>query len=321
MTPHTPEAPPDSSSASPADLSTLWGALLSFQAAARVLKRNHRNDFTGSDYLDLAGLFEAIGPALTDAGLVVVQSPTLEVAGDGRPMLAMSTRIVHAASGAELANTFHCPVKSAEAQAVGSAVSYARRYAIMAMLGLASERDTADDDGNAATHRPQDTARGAPPARPARTAPAATRPAHRPAPATVERKTPAKASPQAPPQAATAPPETPAGVKATKDEWKNYGRLAASWRGEEATKRSVLEWASEYRKTRGAPMLTGELLREATTRLLLAVNAPATAPASLVARAEWERIRADANEAAGMLADGSSAGGAARREEGSPDDR
>ena len=54
--------------------------------------------------------------------------------------------LIHA-SGQWLSNTFTMPVSKADAQGVGSAITYARRYALAAMVGVAPE----DDDGNAAT--------------------------------------------------------------------------------------------------------------------------------------------------------------------------
>lgn len=277
----------------------LWAALLAFQAEVRVLKRNQRNEFTGSDYLDMAGLLEAVGAALTAAGLVLIQSPTLHVEADGRYSIEMATSIVHAESGGALTNTFRCPVRSPEAQAVGSAVSYARRYAAMALLGLASERDSLDDDGNAACGRRRDDGPGRqdgprPEPGPRRSA--------RPAPAAARRGR----EPQGPRETERPPASQGSGAeRPTKDEWSAYGLLAAQWRGQKPTKQAVLGWAESWRRTRGVPAVTGSLLREGASLIKLGLNLPSDPPGSASALAEWHRIRASAHEAAGALADGS----------------
>lgn len=277
-----PQAPPD--------LRPLWSALLEFQRTVRVLKRNQRNEFTGSDYLDMAGLLEAIGPALSDAGLVLIQSPTLELLQEGRPIVELETRLVHAETGAELRNVFRCPVKSADAQAVGSAVSYSRRYSAMAMLGLASERDSLDDDGNAASDRRAEGGRA-----PRREPPP--RREREPAPAK-PRAVPARAEGNAPDA------RGPDGAKPSTEDWRLYGQLASNWRNEPPSRAAVLAWADNWRRCRKAPIVTAALLQEGVQRLRAAFDAPDTPPERIMERREWERVRADGNEAAGLLADG-----------------
>jgi hypothetical protein len=99
---------------------------------------------------------------------VVTQAPTELV---GHP--ALETKLVHAPSGEEMSSVTPLLLPSgADSQSWGGAISYARRYSLIAMLGLAAE----DDDGQSARAKPQaqtqangqgDTQFIAPPAKPA----------------------------------------------------------------------------------------------------------------------------------------------------------
>lgn len=113
-------------------------ALLEVQLQAPSLQRDKINPHFGSRYLSLESLMEAVLPVLNDHGVVLVQSPTTD---DG-PVLV--TRLIHAESGEEIATTTPLLMEKQTAQSFGSAMTYARRYALMAMLGLSAD---ADDDG------------------------------------------------------------------------------------------------------------------------------------------------------------------------------
>lgn len=90
-------------------------------------------------YADLASVLDAGVPALSKHGLALVQP--MEPHGDG---LLLHCRLLHS-SGQWLDSTMPVPLY-ARPQETGSALTYARRYMIQALLGLASE----DDDGKAA---------------------------------------------------------------------------------------------------------------------------------------------------------------------------
>jgi hypothetical protein len=110
------------------------------------------------DYADLASVLDAVKPALAKHGIAVVQTAALE--GD---KVAVETRLIHA-SGEWLESTLAVKPEDVAPQKIGSAITYARRYALSCMVGVASEED---DDGNAAQGNHATTqarARPAPPA-------------------------------------------------------------------------------------------------------------------------------------------------------------
>lgn len=104
-------------------------------------------------YLTLESLLAATIPVLNRHGLALVQMPCQD---EGR--LALRTEIRHE-SGDAISTTFPLAVPGdAPAQAVGSAITYARRYSLMAMLGLSADED--DDGAQAQTQRTQAVADG-----------------------------------------------------------------------------------------------------------------------------------------------------------------
>lgn len=115
----------------------------------KVVKNKKNAAFGGaSKYADLASVLEAIDTAAQDAGLVILQPYRYEAGPDGKPCLMLYTCIAHADSGEALVSYAPIAVASlADAQKVGSYMTYLRRYTLLAMFGLAPE----DDDGNAAS--------------------------------------------------------------------------------------------------------------------------------------------------------------------------
>lgn len=106
-----------------------------------VLK-DRANDFFNSKYATLGAVLKAIGPALDDNGLTVIQHTDV----NGNNDICLITTLHHIESGESLVSTWPLhPVKK-DPQGEGSACTYARRYSLMTMFGLNAE----DDDGNAA---------------------------------------------------------------------------------------------------------------------------------------------------------------------------
>lgn len=118
-------------------------ALHKFQSEAPALQRDKINPHFRSAYLSLEGLIGEVLPALNRAGLVVVQLPCVV---DGQP--ALRTRLIHAESGESIEETMLLLLAKSDPQGHGSGITYARRYALMAFLGLVADED---DDANAAT--------------------------------------------------------------------------------------------------------------------------------------------------------------------------
>ena len=118
-------------------------AMLAFQTEPPAISLDATNPHFGSKFASLGGVVAAVRPALTKHGLVVTQLPT--VTGDGSS--ALETRLIHAESGEQLTSTMSLMLTKPDPQSQGSALTYARRYALLAILGLVGD---ADDDATAA---------------------------------------------------------------------------------------------------------------------------------------------------------------------------
>ena len=92
------------------------------------------------NYATLGATLEAVRKPLLDNGLAIAQFPET-----GDRQLVLTTRILHA-SGQWLESVMSIAVTDNDAKAIGSAITYLRRYALMAMLALGTE----DDDGTSA---------------------------------------------------------------------------------------------------------------------------------------------------------------------------
>lgn len=119
-------------------------ALCKTQSMMDAAIRDSSNPFYKSTYADLASVWHACKDALAKNEINVTQWPV--TSDDGR--LHLVTRIAHA--GEWMKAECSIPVSKADAQGYGSAITYLRRFALMAALGIVTE----DDDGNAAVYSP-----------------------------------------------------------------------------------------------------------------------------------------------------------------------
>jgi len=120
-------------------------ALTAAQGEIKEVKKNCTNPFYNSKYTDLAGIWAAIRGPLTKRGLSIVQliRPSTKEA-------IIETFLLHE-SGEWLKSVIALIPTKNNAQGMGSAYTYARRYALSALVGVASEED---DDGNATVNPP-----------------------------------------------------------------------------------------------------------------------------------------------------------------------
>lgn len=112
-----------------------------------VLKDNENPAFR-SKYADLATVIESTRKHLATEGISIIQMPHAKFGNDDAKEMILTTLMAHT-SGEWIATDLSLPAMMRErfdAQAVGSAITYARRYALAAMTGVAQE----DDDGNKA---------------------------------------------------------------------------------------------------------------------------------------------------------------------------
>lgn len=124
----------------------LASALVAAQAEFSAIPKTSENPFFRSFYADLATVVGHTAPVLAKHGLAVAQFPTT-IDGD----LALTTYLLHS-SGQFLSDTMKLCASKQDAQGQGAAITYARRFAYMAALGLVAD---VDDDGNAATKAKQ----------------------------------------------------------------------------------------------------------------------------------------------------------------------
>lgn len=123
------------------DRAPLAKAFVAAQMATEAVKKANTNPAFKSKYADLAGVVEAVVPALNASGIAVIQSP-----GYDGELISLTTTLLHE-GGSSVTGTLHMRPSKSDPQGIGSAVTYARRYALLAMTGAAPE----DDDGNAAS--------------------------------------------------------------------------------------------------------------------------------------------------------------------------
>ena len=125
-------------------ITNLAKAMLEVQKQLRPALKDSYNGFTQSKYATLNSVMDACGEALINAGIWVTQYP-VPVEG-ANPQLGLVTKLVHAESGEWQESKIVMPLAKADPQAYGSALTYARRYGLSAMVGLVTE----DDDANIA---------------------------------------------------------------------------------------------------------------------------------------------------------------------------
>lgn len=122
---------------------TLGKSLLLTQDAIKNPHLDSTNPHFGSKFASLGAHLDAILPVANANGLVVLQEPCI---ADGQP--ALRTRVIHAGTFEFIESTMPLAVDKNGPQGQGSAITYARRYALASIFGVVGETD---DDGNAAS--------------------------------------------------------------------------------------------------------------------------------------------------------------------------
>lgn len=113
--------------------------------------KSSTNPHFKSKYADLAEILNTVRPVFSANGIAIVQTPTFESG-----VASVETMLCHE-SGEFISSICSSPVSKQDAQGIGSAITYLRRYSLAAMCGIAQE----DDDGQHAVQE-QQTQRQAP---------------------------------------------------------------------------------------------------------------------------------------------------------------
>jgi hypothetical protein len=116
-------------------------AMCKAQAGLGMVAKSKKNDHFKSKYAELSDVLEAVLPALNANGLSLIQTPSF----NGKSV-AVTSFLLHE-SGEWMESTLKMNPTKSDPQGVGSCITYARRYAALAIAGAAPE----DDDGNAAS--------------------------------------------------------------------------------------------------------------------------------------------------------------------------
>lgn len=133
-------------------IAALSAALAKAQAEIENASKTANNPHFKSKYADLAEVLNTVRPVMSRHGIAIVQMPSFESG-----LASVETLMTHS-SGEWISNICSAPVSKQDAQGVGSAITYLRRYSLAAFAGIAQE----DDDANSAVgHRQQTKPDGA----------------------------------------------------------------------------------------------------------------------------------------------------------------
>ena len=123
-------------------MKTISASLVKAKRDFQPVLKDAKNPHFKSSYASLAGSLAAVEPALLAHGIALIQRTFEDATG-----VTVETVLVHESGETLECGRLHLPAVKQDAQGYGSALTYARRYSLMAALGIAPE----DDDGNAAS--------------------------------------------------------------------------------------------------------------------------------------------------------------------------
>ena len=129
------------------DFAKIATALVKAQKEFGPALKSSSNPHFRSKYADLAACVEAVIEGLNNNGIALTQRVSPCENG-----VIVETVFIHESGEVINCGQLHVPATKQDAQGYGSALTYARRYSLMAACGIAPE----DDDGNAASKRPTD---------------------------------------------------------------------------------------------------------------------------------------------------------------------
>lgn len=122
----------------------LWLAILKSQGQLQSVTKSGSNPHFRSKYITLDSILAGPCKVFQANGIVILQTPTV-----GDSTVQVTTVLAHAETGTSLQFETAVPCDTSNSQKAGSGITYARRYALTSILGIASDED---DDGNAASN-------------------------------------------------------------------------------------------------------------------------------------------------------------------------
>ena len=126
-------------------------ALIKVQGQLQPALKDANNPFTKSKYATLNSVMDSCRDALLSNGIWLCQYPVPAEPG----YLGLVTKLTHAESGQWQASLAVVPLPKADPQGGGISMTYMRRYALSAMLGIVTEEDTDGEFVSDKPNRPQ----------------------------------------------------------------------------------------------------------------------------------------------------------------------
>lgn len=133
------------------DTTELAKALINVQRQLQPATKDADNPFTKSKYATLNSVMDSCRDALLSNGIWLCQYPVPAEPG----YLGLVTKLTHAKSGQWQSSLAVVPLPKADPQGVGISMTYMRRYALSAMLGIVTEEDTDGEFASDKPNRPQ----------------------------------------------------------------------------------------------------------------------------------------------------------------------
>lgn len=128
-------------------MKNIASAFVKAQKAFGPALKTNTNPHFKSKYADLSACVEAVIDALNNEGIALLQQTHEDATG-----VTVETMFLHESGESLTSGKLHVPASKQDPQGYGSALTYARRYSLMAACGIAPE----DDDGNAASRKQLD---------------------------------------------------------------------------------------------------------------------------------------------------------------------
>ena len=128
----------------------LFAAIAAIQGEVENASKGSVNPHFKSRYADLAEILNTVRHVCAAHGVAIIQSPGYD---PEKNVVTLQTILGHE-KGGYITSTAACVPSKVDAQGVGAATTYLRRYSLAALVGIAQE----DDDGESAKH----TAKAAP---------------------------------------------------------------------------------------------------------------------------------------------------------------
>ncbi len=134
-----------------AEISEIAKALINVQRQLQPATKDANNPFTKSKYATLNSVMDSCRDALLSNGIWFCQYPVPAEPG----YLGLVTKLTHAESGQWQSSLAVVPLPKADPQGMGISMTYMRRYALSAMLGIVTEEDTDGEFNSDKLNRPQ----------------------------------------------------------------------------------------------------------------------------------------------------------------------